>query len=236
MQRLRERFGINQFFGIVVLLMLFSFAGDDALRALFVSIPGVDEAIPCSWLQSPTDPGNHQSMIGRMVIKSGQSPLRLSVRSSKIPQTDQEQLVIWVTVINNTIGTVPFVYHPDEVAIGSTNTSGLGIIFDPPTSIPIPGINQRNDPPTYPNERIRLLNPEQRCIHKITLRRDQLNNTILSGNATVQAYYRGVRAGQVPPVTAPVPTPIYRDQGLYVGELLSAAVPIPNWTSPAKIE
>jgi hypothetical protein len=126
-------------------------------------------------------------------------------------------------VINSTLGTLPFVYNPDAVIVGDNNTSGLGIIFDPPSNIVVPGINLRADPATYPESAVRILGPQQRCIHTLEFTLAQLDTNIQSGNSTVQAYYRGVNAGVVPGAN---PTPIYPDQGLPTGLTLSAPAAI----------
>ncbi len=226
---MRERLGANAVIGVFLLIMLFSFAGYDAFRLVAVQVPNLNEAIPCRWLRSPEDLANNQSLIGRTAIAS-RAPLELRVRTSPLPQTADGELTIYILVINDTIGTIPFIYSPDEVIIGNNNTSGLGITFNPPDNIFLPGVNQRTDPATYPESRVRLLGPQQRCLHIITIPFENLPNSIRNGNVTVQAYYQGINTGQVP---AANPTPIYNDQGLYTGLVQSAAVPIRTAPAPA---
>jgi len=223
---LRERYGNNSLIGIFLIVMLFTFAGEEAFRLIVVQVPGADEAFPCSLLSRPEDLSNNQSLIGRRVAQSGNPPISLLVRASTIPTTAEEQFVIRILVINNSLGTVPIVYSPDEVIIGNNNTSGLGVTFNPAANIFLPGVNLRNDPATYPLDRIRLLGPQQRCVHKITLQQNQLSGAITAGS-TVQAYYLGTNAGAVPAVAAPNPTPIYPDQGLVQGLITSPVVSIP---------
>lgn len=223
---LRERFGTNSLIGIFLIIMLFTFAGDELLRLIAVQIPGADESFPCNWLPQPPDLANNQSLIGREVI-ARRDPLSLRVRTSPVPPTNDTLFVIRIQVTNETLGTVPIVYDPDEVIIGDNNTSGLGVIFDPASNIFLPGVNLRNDPGTYPQNRIRILGPQQTCLHKISLTRDQLSAQIVNGTATVQAYYRGTNTGTIPQVAAPQPTPIYPDQGLYTGLIVSPIATIP---------
>lgn len=223
---LRERFGTNSLIGIFLIIMLFTFAGDELLRLVAVQIPGADESFPCSWLPQPPDLANNQSLIGREVV-TRREPISLRVRTSPVPQTDDALFVIRIQVTNETLGTVPIVYDPDEVIIGDNNTSGLGVTFNPASNIFLPGVNLRNDPATYPNSRIRILGPQQTCLHKITLNRSQLNAAIANGSATVQAYYRGTNVGTIPQVVEPQPTPIYADQGLYTGLIVSPVATIP---------
>ncbi|MEM6280967.1 MAG: hypothetical protein AAF787_02135 [Chloroflexota bacterium] len=219
---LRERFSNNSLVGIFLIIMLFTFAGNEVFRLVIVQVPGADEAFPCSLLSRPEDPANNQSLIGRRVIQSDPPPISLQVRASTIPVTDEQQFVIRILVINDSLGTVPIIYSPDEVIIGNNNTSGLGVVFNPPVNIFLPGVNLRNDPATYPTDRIRLMGPQQRCVHKITLQRNQLAGSITT-SSTLQAYYLGTNRGAVP---AANPTPIYPDQGLYTGQITSPVVSI----------
>jgi hypothetical protein len=224
MNSLRERFNTNTIIGVLLLVALFSLAGDEVITLIANQVPGqvVTEAFPCSWLPTPEDLGNHQSLIARRAIADGTS-LDLMTRASTVPTTPDGVLTIRILVINSTLGTVPFIYNPDTVIVGDNNTSGLGIIFDPPSNIVLPGINLRADPATYPENAIRVLGPQQRCIHTLEFTQAQLDNNIQSGNSTVQAYYRGVSAGAVPPAN---PTPIYPDQGLPTGLTVSNPVAV----------
>lgn len=226
---MRERFGTNAIIGIFLLIMLFSFAGYDAFRIVAFQVPNLNEAVPCRWLPSPEDLANNQSLIARAAV-TNRAPLELRVRTNSIPQNADGELLIYILVINDTIGTVPFVYSPDEVIVGNNNTSGLGITFDPSANILLPGVNQRTDPNTYPESRIRLLGPQQRCLHIVTIPFENIPNTLRNNNVTVQAYYRGINAGEVP---AANPTPIYNDQGLYTGLIQSTAVSISTAPPPA---
>lgn len=223
-KRFRDRVGTNTLIGIFLLLALFSLAGDEVVRGIVAQVPGrgINEAPPCRWLPSPEDPANNQSLIGRAAVNNN-SALELSVRAGRLPTQAGQYLLIRILVSNHSMGTVPFIYDPTAVIIGDNNTSGLGIVFNPPSNIFTPGINTRADAATYPNERIRLLGPQQRCVHTVELEFNQLDASILSGNATVRAYYRGNNVGAVPPAN---PTPIYPDQGLPTGVITSPTVPL----------
>lgn len=225
---LRERFNTNAIVALFLLLMLITFGGNEFVRLIVAQVPGagIDEAFPCDWLPTPQDLSNNQSLIGRRAIQAS-PPLQLRVRTNPIPLEQDGLFVIRILVINDTLGTVPFVYSPDEVIVGENNTSGLGVIFDPQANIVLPGVNLRNDPATYPANRLRVLGPQQQCLHRITFTRSELPGTLTTGTATVQAYYRGTNAGQISAAQPPNPTPIYPDQGLYTGLILSPPVTIP---------
>lgn len=223
MQQIRERFGTNTLVGIAALLLLFSFAGDEALRLIAQQIPGADESTPCRWLPNPTDLANNQSLIGRAVVQR-REPIELRVRSSTLPTAPGGLLVIRILVTNNTLGTVPFVYDPDAVLIGDNNTSGLGIVFNPNIGIGTAATN-RVDTQTYAETQVRILGPQQSCVHKIEIPFELIPGQLATGTATVQAYYRGNTAGVVLPAN---PTPIYPDQGLWTGVIQSPPAPLPT--------
>jgi hypothetical protein len=226
MSNLRDRLGINTIIGLLLLVALFSLAGDEVIGLVASQVPGrgLNEAFPCSWLPSPEDLSNHQSLVARNALANGTS-LGLEVRTTSIPNDPAIPLVIRILVKNDTLGTIPFVYDPDTVIVGDNNTSGLGITFNPPSNIFTPGVNLRADAATYPESSLRILGPQQRCVHVLEFNLNQLDNSIRSGTATVQAYYRGNNSGTVAPAT--VATPIYPDQGLPTGLIQSNPITIP---------
>ena len=199
----------NTIVGIFLLVLLAIFAGPDTLpRLISAFVPNADEGIPCDWLHRARDIANHQSLLGR----AANNPLVLRVQAS--PIRPDSPLVISIIVQNNSLGTVPIIYSPDQVIVGDNNTSGLGIVFNPPNSLTTG--NTRQDYTTFPEGSIRLLGPRQRCVHRLEFPPSQVqaNPTLLGGGTQVLAFYRITSAGQV--ITAPgaVATPIFPDQGL----------------------
>lgn len=201
----------NTIAGIFLLVLLVVFAGPDSLpRLISAFIPGADEGIPCSWLHRARDIANHQSLLGR----AAENPLVLRVRAS--PIRPDSPLVIDIIVQNNSLGTVPIVYSPDQVIVGDNNTSGLGIIFNPPNSLTTGAVRQ--DYITFPEDGIRLLGPRQRCVHRLEFSPGQVqaNPALLGGGTQVLAYYRITSAGQVAITPGMIATPIFPDQGLLI--------------------
>jgi hypothetical protein len=127
-------------------------------------------------------------------------------------------------ITNESIGTVAIYYNPTQVRLGDDGvTSGLGVVFNSPGAIPA-GQNQGT---AYPESDIRLLGPRQSCVHRIEFPANQYPDASIStGNATVKAYYRNTTRGTSAPVTN-LATPIYADQGLWVGIVESEPVTIP---------
>lgn len=225
MEFFRNRDNMNLPVGIFLLIMLAVFAGQGTIGGLLGRyVPGIDEAPPCSWLRTAQDRAKHQSLIGRTAAQNG-DPIQLSVRTTAAPATQDGMLVVFVQIRNRSLGTVPIIYDPDSVLIGDNNTTGLGITFIPASNIPTAALN-RQDATSYPLERIRLLGPRQRCVHRVEIPFNLLTGNITSGQSSVQAYYRGNNVGQVTQLD-PQATPIYNTQGLWQGLSQSATVPIP---------
>lgn len=210
----------NVVIGAILLIALLFLAGPDTLPRFLARFSPYFEGIPCENVRMASGLGNHQSLLGR----GADQPLQLSISTSGVPTDPSGSLLIQITVINNSVGSVPFIYSPNKVLIGDNNSSGLGIIFAPNTTLATTA--NRQDTQTFPENEIRILGPRQRCVHTIDIAAGnvQLDPTIRSGNAQVYAYYRGSSRGAVP---AAQPTPIYPDQGLWVGVIRSEAISIP---------
>jgi hypothetical protein len=222
MQFLRRPTSTNALVGIFLLVLLAVFAGPGMLPRIISSIiPSADESIPCEWLRSGEDRAEHQSLIGRSAV----NPISLRVRTSALPRTVEERLVINIVITNESIGTVAIYYNPTQVRLGDDgSTSGLGVVFNSPNAVPA---GQQGQGTAYPEADIRLLGPRQSCVHRLEFAANQYPDASIStGNATVKAYYRNtVRAPSR--VVNTLATPIYPDQGLWVGVAESEPVTIP---------
>ncbi len=199
----------NTLIGIFLLVLLALFAGPDAMpRLISAFVPNASEGIPCGWLRSADNTANHQSLLGRAATNA------LVLRVTASPVRQDAPLVINIIVQNNSIGTVPIVYNPQQVIVGDNGTSGLGIVFNPSNSLSTGGARQ--DYATFPESGIRLLGPRQRCVHRIEFPASQVlaNPTLTSGGSQVLAFYRITSAGQVMAAPGSAATPIFPDQGL----------------------
>jgi hypothetical protein len=188
--------------------------------------PGfVYSGVPCAWLRRADDRANHQSMLGRGV----QNPFALSVDVSPIPSDASGFLVIRIEIRNNSLGTVPLVYNNQTVSIGDDGrTTGMGVIFTPVNSLN--GSFPRGaEPQSFPERDIKLLGPRQSCVHTMEIPAGNVlpDPALVSGTATVRAYYRGISRGvAIPTGQQALATPIYGDQGLWVGFAESDSVQI----------
>jgi hypothetical protein len=205
----------NTIVGLFLLILLAVFAGPNTLpRLLSSAVPFVDEGIPCDWLRQGEDRAAHQSLIGRIVSSETDPPLSLEVRTSSISGDPSQSFTITVVVINDTLGTIPFLLTPDTLILDPNQPSnGLGVAF----SSPAPISNQGENVASYAESRIRLLGPRQRCVHKVSYVVSQLPNPSVVGfsGATIKALYRNTAVGSAA-VTTGEPV-IYSDQGLWVG-------------------
>lgn len=217
----------NTVIGIVILVLLTVFVAPDVLPQLISnSIPFLDEGLPCNLVMTTEDRGRHQSLIGR----GATNPLILRTEVVSFPNDGTNPLIVRVIVINNTIGTIPFVFNPNQVLVGDDpSSSGIGLLFTPPISASIDadgnGIaNTRASGLTsFQNTDIRVLGPLQRCVHRVSIPASQLGQ-VTAGSTQVRSYYRITNAGAV---AQPIS---YTDQGLAVingGYVESANAVIP---------
>lgn len=217
----------NTVVGIVLIIVLGVFVAPTLFPTLLSStLPFVDESIPCSRLRTAQNRAAHQSLIGI----SSQDPLLLRVQPDPVPVSGDGTWVVRIVVQNMTIGTVPIVYEESQVIVGDdANSSGLGLVFNPPASVSTGGNRTNANVNSFPENTIKLLGPRQRCVHRAEFQASQLDTTIRNGGSSVSAYYRITSPGST---TSPNPnaTPIFQQQGLDIitgGIVRSEAVPIP---------
>lgn len=217
----------NTVVGVVLIIVLAVFVLPTLFPALLSStLPFVDESIPCARLRNAQNRAAHQSLIGI----SSQDPLLLRVQPDPVPLSGEGTWIVRIVVQNMTIGTIPIVYAEDQVIVGDDpNSSGLGLIFNPPAAISTGGTRTTANLNSFPENTIKLLGPRQRCVHRAVFQASQLDATIRNGGSSVSAYYRITSPGTT---TSPNPnaTPIFNQQGLDIisgGIVRSESVPIP---------
>lgn len=230
MTRMFRRTRQNNTLSVLVIVMLAWLVGSN-LFPTYLSrfVPGFYAAQSCAWVRTSQDRANHQSLIGR----GTPNPISLEVATTPINNTDASgSLFIRITVINNTLGTVPFIYDPNGVIVNDNGSSGLGLLFTPGNSLGA-GLG-RSDPGIFPDSQIKLLGPRQRCIHTVEFPNGNVlsDPAISGGTSQVRAFYRNNTAGVITPPQQPIyngliPTPIFPDAGLWTGYVESPAVVIP---------
>jgi hypothetical protein len=205
----------NAIVGLFLLILLAVFAGPNTLpQLLSTAVPFVDEGVPCEWLRPGSERAAHQSLIGRIVSQRSAPPISLSVRTSTITGDPDQVFAVTVTVINQTLGTIPILVTPGNLILDPNQAvNGLGVVFN--SDAPVPAIGE--NVASYPENRIRLLGPRQRCVHRVEYRLSDFPNVsaIAFGGATIKAFYRNDSTGSAPPAAGQ--QTIYTDQGLWTG-------------------
>jgi hypothetical protein len=217
MQLLRNVENPNTVAGVLLLILLLVFAGPSTIYSLISrAVPGVSIDTPCDWMRNSPDRARHQSWLGR----SATSPIVLEVATTAMPSTPEGVLTITIIVVNRTMGTVPFLFNPNQVRVGDDNTSGLGINF-----LGIGGLNSppnRQDTGTYPAADVRTLGPRQRCVVRLDFPLSQLIAAGVGGSTQVSAFYRIGSSGAITTTGG-----IFTDQGFRPQLITSEAVIIP---------
>lgn len=220
----------NTVIGIILLVMLLVFVGPNVLPSLLSrTFPFLDEGVPCSILRTANNRAQHQSLIGR----SATDPLILRTNVGEVPQPGStDEWIIRITIQNNTIGTVPFVFNEDQVLTTDNQTSGVGILFNPPLALSN-NAARTGTPASIPEDNIRLLGPRQRCVHRISFPATLANTNTIPANLTVTSYYRITTPGEI--VSANVTGQVFTDQGLNIlngnngiGSVQSEPEPLPS--------
>ena len=220
MRFLNRRENPNALVGLFLLILLAIFAGPTVLPDLISqAVPFVDEGVPCERLRDGSLRGQQQSLIGRDASLNADAPIGLRVSASSVGVDNT--LTVEIIVINETIGTVPIVLTSDSMIVNTaTAQNGLGVYFGPQPNAPIAGAGE--GAVTYPAERIRLLAPRQRCVHRVRINVANIPQPGASifaagegSEGIVTAFYRNDNRGQAQPGYR------YPDQGLWTGVVVS---------------
>ena len=204
-RRATGRGNTQRIIGVVLLVILLVLLSPDFLPSILSdSISFVDAGAPCERLPVASNRAFHQSLVAR----NNQDALRLEIQSGAIPTTAEGTLVVKVTLVNKTVGTVPILYNPNQVLIGDNGTDGLGVVFTPAI---VPNSQITRPTGTYSESDVRLLAPRQRCVHTFNIPSSQITQRTVSPAA--QAYYRISASGQAFS-NNPAATPIFNDLGL----------------------
>ena len=212
----------NTFIGLILLIVLGVFVGPNLLPEFLSDLsPYIYAGVPCSRLPSALGLTAHQSIIGRQV----EDPITLDLEPSPISQDNI--LVIRLTITNTSLGTIPIVYNPDDVPTLDDNSNGFGIVLNPAPANG--GVGRLQTGLTgYPESEIRLLGPRQKCVHSFQI---QASGGMISNGGTAQAYYRMTIAGENQ-TQRPGTRNIFPDQGLNI--LLTGVVRSPVITIPPR--
>jgi hypothetical protein len=210
----------NILVGVFLLMLLAVFAGPNTLPRFISSVvPFADEGVPCDWLRTADDRGNHQSLLARELSTSQNAPIALDVSVGPVPGELSGTLEVSITLVNQTIAPVPLVLTENRLILDpNTPESGLGVVFNSAVTVQ----NIQENVTAYPENRIHILEPRQRCLHRVNVVVGQIpNSSVLAAtNTTIRAFYRNGTRGQIPRTSDIPGTDGYQpftDQGLWVG-------------------
>lgn len=213
---------------ILLSLVMIAVGSNLLPRILGNVIKGVGEGIPCDWLRNPPDLRKRQSLLARFSTE----PLSVRVKSEPFPTHAESTWRVKIIVYNRTAGTLPILYHPDQVLIGDDpNTSGFGITFRP--VLPLQNFASRQARTSYNLDEIRLLGPRQRCYIALDFPgAASIIDTETIRSVTAQAYYRILNRGEHPIGEEGIDQAMFPDQGLLatvksVGVIFSPELEIP---------
>jgi hypothetical protein len=184
-------------------------------------VPNVLVESPCIDLVGPSITGNNRSVLA---IQTDPSYLRLDLSASPTTIATGQSLTLNVRFINASMAPMNLYLIPDSVILRYTGQQETGLqisirdssgrVLGEPRSVQ-PGWVV---PPQYTLDQLHVLGPHQQCIEKIEIPAARLTAAgINSGTYQIAAVYNSQGAGQIPPVGRLTPTPIYHDQGVWVG-------------------
>ncbi|MCC7205965.1 MAG: hypothetical protein IT323_01575 [Anaerolineae bacterium] len=195
------------------------------VAVLLPRIPGVGAGVDCLALPQPVLTGNNQSLLAR---DADPNDLRLELFLDKTTLATGEPLQMWVRINNASIAPFTLLIVPSEFVFRYTGQE-VGLVFsvqssagqvlgEPFAARPPVAIRQTYDPTL-----LRVLGPRSRCNLRVTIDPTRLQTAqVVGGLYRITAVYRNqVRGALAAPVNALTPTPIFPDQGVWVGEVRS---------------
>jgi hypothetical protein len=189
--------------------------------------PGASNGVSCENLSIPRISGNNQSILG---LEAGSDDLVLELIPAKTIVAIGEPLQMDVRFINLSMrpltlymgqDIIPFRYTEQEVGLQFSIQSEDGRVLGEPPNVrpfaPVPG--------QYTANQLRVVGPRQRCTKHVEV--DSARLTVVGmtgGRYRISAIYLNRTRGALPPVQQRTPTPIFADQGVWVGQVPSNEV------------
>jgi hypothetical protein len=199
-----------------------------ALPALWARLPGAASGVACANLPMPRLTGNNQSLLSSQVDSSA---LLLELAPDPVVINQGEPLDMDVRFINDSVAPLTLFIAPDEVTLRYTEQEA-GLLFsitsngqalgEPPNVRPPYPVRQQ-----FTQDQLRVLGPRQRCSEHIQIDAARLNAAqVIRGEYRITAVYRNLYKGVLSPVGALTPTPIFRDQGVWTGQVQSNEIKV----------
>jgi hypothetical protein len=237
----RVRSYYNRFSGADPMMRFIVLAGVILVIVILIPrFPGLGAGVDCEGMTIPEITGNNQSILATTVDAS---QLTLELAPEKNPILSGESLVLDVHFYNASMAPLTlFISSQDSVfrytqqepglvfSIQQITPQGVQVLGEPLTSHPAVPVRQSYDP-----KELRMLGPRSRCNMRIEISAQRLRAaSVIQGEYRITAVYSNKVAGALPAVQALTPTPIFSNQGVWVGEVRSNEVAITISTPPAQ--
>lgn len=190
-------------------------------RFLPVNYTGID----CDGLTQPRVTGNNQSILASQVDPS---VLTLELVPDTTNLRQGEALGLNVRLLNASMAPLT-IYFADENIVLRYTGQEPGLVFaiqrlnGTPLGEAFSDRPQVAQPQAFERGVLRLLGPRSRCTVRIEVDAQRLARIgfTTGGQYRVVAVYRNTSRGQVPAPAANTPTPIFNNQGVWIGEVRS---------------
>jgi hypothetical protein len=203
---------------------------------LIPRFPGLGMGVDCEGMTVPEITGNNQSILA---MTESASHLTLELATAKNPILSGEPLVLNVHFYNDSMAPFTLFISPQDSVFRYTQQEpglvfaiqqGIQVLGEPLTSHPAVPIRQ-----SYDAKELRTLGPRSRCNMRIEISPQRLRAAgVIQGEYRITAVYNNKAPGVLPPVSALTPTPIFSNQGVWVGEVRSNEVAITVSAPPAQ--
>ena len=202
--------------------------------------PGSADGGNCDNLPAPIITGNNQSVLA---AEADASNLRLELVAENTSVIQGQSVVLHVRFINDGMAPLTLYLVPNSAVLRYTGQDmGLQIGVQATDGRPLgeplsarPGVAS---PQSYTNDQVHTLEPRQRCYERIEFDPGRLNTAgIVLGQYQFTAVYVNQSKGSLPTVAPRTVTPVFKDQGVWVGkvqsnQLLITIKPLPTQPPP----
>ncbi len=207
---------------------------------LLPRFPGLGMGVDCEGMTIPEITGNNQSILARTIDPK---ELTLELVSVKNPILSGESLVLEVHFYNSSMAPITLFISPQdtvfrytqqepglEFSVQQITPQGIQVLGEPLSSHPAVAVRQ-----SYDAKEMRMLGPRSRCNMRIEISAQRLRAAnVIQGEFRITAVYTNQVPGALPNVAALTPTPIFPNQGVWVGEVRSNEVAITISAPPAQ--
>lgn len=187
--------------------------------------PGAESGLECNSLSRPIITGNNQSILATRV---NPEVLQVELLAPKPTIAANESLVLEVRLVNSSLAPLTLFYDEPSIRFRFTGQEpGLVFAIQSVTGRvagePFAVRPQVPQPQAFERNLLRVLPPRARCNLRVEIDPARLaaSGVTPGDQYRIIAVYRNTARGQLPVPGPLTPTPIFSDQGVWVGEVRS---------------